>query len=200
MKITTKTTSYIIALTIIYTIDLIVTIFCLLNKIHLNNLFIILSEIAYITPIIYMVMILSYLGERKTIRAAYWAYIICDVGLLLYYFTVKPSGHSIAPFLFPRFLAIGITFILIIQSFRIKNEKLIYPFCLYWLILLGVLFIKLIGWFTLISRWTIKIFQFSIILEILLPLSLLYMLFQTLKYLKSIESPQLKTDDEMGQY
>lgn len=200
MKITTKTTSYIIALTIIYIIDLMVTIFCLLNKIHLNNLFIILSEVAYIIPIIYMVMILSYLGERKTIRAAYWAYIICDVGMLFYYLTVKPSGHSLTPFLFPRFLAIAITFILIIQSFRIKNEKLIYPFCLYWMILLGVLFVKLIGWFTMISRWTVKIYQFGIIIEILLPLSLLYILFQTFKYLKNIELPQPKTENEMGGY
>ena len=199
MNVSTKTTLYTIAVTLLYTICLIIAIVCRLNRIHLSTSFIILNEVTYILPIIYMAIILDYLGERRAIRALYWVYIICDIGMIIYYFS-NPPQHSLTSILFPRVFAISLTFILIIQSFRIKNQKLIYPFCIYWLILLGVLFVKLIGWFTMVSRWTTKIFHFGIIIEILLPLSILYILFQTLKYLKNIESPQLKTEDEKGEY
>ncbi|MEZ2339159.1 hypothetical protein AB6735_26170 [Mucilaginibacter sp. RCC_168] len=148
-------------------------------------------------------MILNHLKENKSIRVAYWAYIVCDIGVIVFYMMAKPSAHSIGTFLFSRILALSITLILIIQSFRIKNPILVYPFSLYWIILLIILFIKLIGWITMIQKWTVKIFQFSMIAEILLPASMLYILFQTLKYLASekvIESPLFKTDNEMGEY
>jgi len=203
MKINTKTTLLAIVVTLVYSVCLVVAIFCALNKIQLNRLFFILSEVAYITPIIYITMILNHLKESKSIRVAYWAYIVCDIGMIVFYIMTKPSGHSIGTYLFSRILALSITLILIIQSFRIKNPILVYPFSLYWIGLLMILFIKLIGWVTMIQKWTVKIFQFSLIAEILLPVSMLYILFQTLKYLASekvIESPLLKTDDEMGEY
>ena len=203
MKITTRSTSFVIAITLTYAVLLIITIISLLGGEKMSVPFILLSEAAYITPVIYLTVILGYLRESNSIKIGYWVYIIYDLALGTYYLLLKPADYTISVYFYSRLITIIIVIILITQSFRIKNIIFTYPFCLYWFFLLFVLFIKTVGWFMLISRWTTQVYRFSIISEILLPLSMLYILFKTLKYLTNEKTPAsllLQTENDQEEY
>lgn len=203
MKITTRSTSFVIAITLVYAVLLIITIISILGGGQMSVPFILLNEAAYITPVIYLTVILGYLRESNSIKIGYWVYIIYDLALGTYYLLLKPGDYTLSVYFYSRVITIIIVIILIILSFRIKNMLFTYAFCLYWFFLLFVLFVKTVGWFMLISRWTTQVYKFSILSEILLPLSMLYILFKTLKYLtneKTSVLPLLQTENDQEEY
>ena len=145
MKINSKTTSYVIIVTLIYTVILSIAMKSNFGLQPESKLLSVLDEIFYIIPIIYMIMVLSHLNEKKHIIITYMLYVISDVGVAIYFLLMRHSSNSAGVFVLISIMLVMLTMVLIIQSFQIQTKELTYSYCLYGFAMLFVFFFRLLG-------------------------------------------------------
>ncbi|MEO3403155.1 hypothetical protein AAFN85_04585 [Mucilaginibacter sp. CAU 1740] len=190
MKVNSKSVLLPIIVTIVYAILILASIIIRLGNAIPPKPLIAAIEVTYILPIIYAVIVLKHLNEKKLTVSIYTFYIFFDIALVFYYFLSKPSPVQYVVYVVLGALSVTMINVLIIQAFNLKTRQLVRPFCVYGFVFLLIAFLKLVGLLVMISYYGKTVFAASIPAEILLPLAMLYMFFGIKKYLKSVEADQ----------
>ncbi|PWK78091.1 hypothetical protein LX99_01931 [Mucilaginibacter oryzae] len=188
MKINAKTAWLPIIITIVYAILISISIIIRLGNAIPPKPLLAAIEVTYILPIIYAVMVLKRLNEKKLTVATYTFAIFFDIALVLYYFFSKPSPGQYIAYLVLGALSVTLINIMIIQAFNLKTRQIVRPFCVYGFVFLLIAFFKLVGLLFMISHYGNTIFAATIPAEILLPIAMLYLFFGIKKYLKNVEA------------
>ncbi|WDF80501.1 hypothetical protein PQ469_10835 [Mucilaginibacter sp. KACC 22773] len=177
--VTTKSTYYVMAVNLLYTLSVVISIILKFNDIPLTKWHLVLNEVVYIIPLIYLVMVLKYLKEDASIITTCKIFIGVDVFISLYFVVVKLRANNVSLYYLLFLLSIVVVIIFIIQSARIQNKWLAYPMLTYGLIFLFISLLQLAA----SIFYSSMIFKFVSLTEILIPGMTFYILFKIARYL-----------------
>ncbi|GAA3983765.1 hypothetical protein [Mucilaginibacter dorajii] len=183
MMVTAKNTYYIMAVNLLYTLTVIASITLRFNDMPVAKWLQVLNEIVYVTPMLYVVMMLKYLKEDGSIIATYKIFIGIDIFISLYFVVVKMTANNVGLYYLFFLLSIIAGIIFTIQSARIQNKWLGYPLLTYGLMFLFVILLQLIASIIYSSQ----LFKYVSLTEILIPAMTFYILFKIARYLASEE-------------
>jgi hypothetical protein len=186
MKVNAKAVSYIITGTILYEVALLTSI--LLKTGHVvfqgltyNSLLVILNA-AYFFIILYLINILKFLNEKRSVTTAFTIYIFYHLALFLCWLIIKPLGFTLF-YTSMSFLSLAILIYLLVNTFRIQNIELAPPFLLFSWALFAIVLFKTVAPVILILCNFKNAVLYIPLVELLLPLTIIYILHQTSQYL-----------------
>jgi hypothetical protein len=172
--VTAKNTYYIMAVNLLYTLTVIASITLKFNDMPVAKWLQVFNEIVYVTPMLYVVMILKHLKEDESIIATYKIFIGIDIFISLYFVVVKMTANNVGLYYLFFLLSIIAGIIFTIQSARIQNKWLGYPLLTYGLMFLFVILLQLIASIIYSSQ----LFKYVSVTEMLIPIMTFYILFK----------------------
>jgi len=184
MKVSVKTTRYIIAINAIYFIAIIGALVFAQNQQRPPFYFTLIRELLFDTQLIYLVYVLKHFHEKKAYIATLIVFIVFNFIITLLSDIATPNTNG-AMLLFSLSIFMMIMSIfLIIQFFGLRNDELRLPFGLFPLAYLTYLLFYITAgvMMALIGRIFIQIGMFSLLF---IPASLCYSLIGITKYLKA---------------
>ena len=171
---TTKNTYYIMAVNLLYTLTVIASITLRFNDMPVPKWLQVFNEIVYVTPMLYVIMMLKHLKEDESIIATYKIFIGIDIFISLYFVVVKMTANNVGLYYLFFLLSIIAGIIFTIQSARIQNKWLGYPLLTYGLMFLFVILLQLIASIIYSSQ----LFKYISLTEMLIPAMTFYILFK----------------------
>lgn len=183
MKVSVKTTRYLIAVNCIYTVLAFITIWLNIAGISKSPAFVLVREVFFMLPVIYMLWVLRSFHEKKSIIITFIIFIICDILLALSTLVVIPSASSAFIYMVITVLFMILLTVLTVQLFGLRNKELINPYTLFVLSYLGFTGLSMLAIFFFAITGLKTIYHISFFSFLVIPTSLFYCLIKISKYI-----------------
>ncbi len=190
--VTVKKTCYAMIVNLLYTLSIVTSIMLRFNNMPLSKWHMVLNEIVYLIPLIYLIMVLKHLKEDPSIITTYKIFIGADIVISLYFVIVKFTPNNLLIYYLLFLLSIVVAIIFTIQSARIQNKWLAYPLLTYGLMFLFVTLLQLMA----SVIYSLGMYKYVSITEISIPALTFYILFKIVRYL----AEQRKSDSQIAQF
>jgi hypothetical protein len=186
-KISVKTTSFIIAITVLYTVVVLIAMELILTNQHAGTYFTLLRETLFITPVFYMLRVLVHFHEKRSIIVAFWFFVVMDILIALTSLAVTPNTNGTLLLGYFSLIFVIIVITLVILFFKIQNDELMYPYVLFGFSYIAYIFLTYTGIFVLGATKQIIVYYISIFSVLLIPVSMFYALFKISKYIAKLD-------------
>ena len=198
MKVTLKTTHYILVIAMVNLLLKLLLIFRSAIPFSpgmvINRAFDIVQDCTYLIPLVYLVYLLKFINQARPVVIAFiinclFSALVMALGL----FITRATNHVY--FMIIGFFSFAILINLEVQIFRIKHYVLTFPFRMYGITVLSVIFIHVFNamllpffQYKILSGYSLlTILNKSFTLIYLLPqAALLFILYKTAEFLKQI--------------
>ncbi len=193
MKVSKKTTSYLIAITLAYILVVAFTGFLKIAHIPLNTVarYILnfLIEGAYLIMILFLTSVLRLLQEKKTLIDVFLIYLFLDTVIFLLrmflFGTSVINGNMLL-----NFFAFFVTAYFIVYTMRVKHKGFSALFKSFGLIMLFSILFRTIGSAMYIQHYSGRsMLSYMVISELLVPIVVLFILYKTRGHLSKHPMP-----------
>jgi hypothetical protein len=195
MKVSKKTTSYLIAITLVYTGLVTLAGFSKIAGVPFNIVSSYLLnfsiEGAYLTIVLFLVALLRLLQEEKPIIRAFLVYLLSDTVIFL--LRTFLFGTSVINGNMPlNFFAFFVTAYFIVYTMRVKHEGFSALFKSFGLIMLFSILFRTIGSVMYIQHYSGRsMLSYMVISELLVPIVVLIILYKTRGHLSKHTMPNI---------
>lgn len=195
MKISVKTTRYLIAVNAVYFLTIVIALIFALNNTQPPLYFTFLRELLFNAQLIYMIYVLRHLREKKATVITLVIFIILDI-MLTFCSDIAESYTNMAMVLFAiSCLMMTLSIVLMILFLKLRSDALRLPYSLFALAYLIYLILYMLAGALVILFGTVVI-QISMFTILIIPGSLLFVLIQISGYLKT----QDRLDQSISQF
>ncbi len=195
IKINERTTRYVIAITLAYTVLVAFTGFSKITHIPLNTVtryilnFVI--EGAYLIMLLFLASVLRFIREKKSLIDVFLIYFFSDA--LIFLLRIFIFGTAIINGNMPlNFFTFFVTIYFIVYTMKVKHKSFSSPFKLFGLVMLFSIIFRMVGAVMYIQHYTGRnILSYMVISELLVPITVLYILYKTIAHLRKDPMPNI---------
>jgi hypothetical protein len=195
IKVNEKTTRSVIAVTLVYTILIASTGFSKIAHIPLNTvtgyLLNFLTEGAYLIMLLFLVSVLRFIREKKSLIDVFLIYLFSDA--LIFLLRIFIFGTAIINGNKPlNFFAFFVAIYFVVYSMKVKHKSFSSSFKLFGLVMLFSIIFRAVGAVMYIQHYVSRtVLSYMVISELLVPIAILVIFYKTLRFLKTDAAHQL---------
>jgi hypothetical protein len=195
IKVNEKTTRYVIAITLAYTVLVAFTGFSKIAPIPLNTVtrYILNFSIegAYLIMLLFLASVLRFIREKKSLIDAFLIYLLLDT--IIFLLRIFIFGTAIINGNLPlNLFAFFVTIYFIVYTMKVKHKSFSTPFKLFGQVMLCSIIFRIVGAVMYIQHYTGRnVLSYMVMSELFGPIAVLYILYKNLIHLRKNPMPNI---------